>query len=108
MRKINWKPIGDFACNTGKIALYGLVTAAVLKARASNTVDDDESASYDYSDAIEAIMDSCMLSSDKRRAIEILDRYESAEYYRSVIKVIENSSTLTNDKLKMIEYLSES
>lgn len=108
MRKINWKPIGDFACNAGKIALYGLVTTAVLRSRESNTVDDDESASYDYSDAIEAIMNSSMLSSDKRKAVEMLDRYEYVDYYRAVIKIVENSSMLTSDKLKMIEHLSES
>lgn len=59
-----------------------------------------------YSDAVRVIMNSIMLSSYKEEALGILKRDGDAEYYKSVIMVIESNS-LSSTKMDMMRKLSE-
>jgi hypothetical protein len=106
MRKIDWKPIGNFVGQAGEIVLYGLALATSWKIGEYITGFDRKTAGY--SDAVKAIMDSRMFSHDKRDAVELLERYESSEYYKAVIQVAKDSSMFSHDKVKMIKHLSES
>lgn len=106
MKKIDWKPIGEFAGQAGEIVLYGLALAASWKVSEYVTGHGNKTARY--SDAVGAIMNSGMFSHDKREAVEALDRYESTEYYKAVVQVAKDSSMFSHDKVKMIKHLSES
>lgn len=106
MRKINWKPIGDFVGQVCEVALYGVAIAASCKVGKFITTGlDDPIASY--SDAVGAIMDSGMFSHDKSEAVEVLSRYESSEYYGAIVRIAKDSSMFSHDKVKMIKHLSE-
>lgn len=107
MRKIDWKPIGEFVGQVCEAALYGLVIATSYKVgkRITNGLN---STSAGYNDAVEAIMDSDMFSHDKREAVEALSRYENAEFYRAIVRVAKDSGMFSYDKVKMIKNLSES
>lgn len=104
MRKINWKPIGEFVGQAGEIVLYGLALAASWKVGEYITGFDSKTARY--GDAVGAIIDSGMFSHDKRDAVEALNRYESSEYYKAVIQVAKDSSMFSHDKVEMIKHLS--
>jgi hypothetical protein len=55
----------------------------------------------DYGDAVEAIMDSDMFSSDKEKAMEALKVDGDSGYYKAVIHVA-NSDTFSSSKAKTI------
>ncbi len=71
----------------------------------------DETERYDYTrryrycDVIESIMNSSMLSSDKKRATSLVHKGEVSEYYEAIIAVID-SSMLSSDKIKTIEEIN--
>lgn len=58
-----------------------------------------------YGDAVEAISDSDMFSSDKRMAIETLLTDQDDDYYRGVIGITE-SDMFSGDKLLAIQKLT--
>ena len=106
MKKINWKPIGDFVGQACEIALYGVALMASYKV-GDYIVNGGESTIVGYKDAVGAIMDSAMFSHDKRDAVEALSRYESSEYYGAIVRIAKDSSMFSHDKVKMIKHLSE-
>lgn len=110
MRKINLKPIGDFIGQACEVALYGVAIAASCKVGKYITDELDKppaNYTYSYSDAVGAIMDSGMFSHYKTEAVEALKRYESADYYRAIVRIVKDSSMYSHDKVKMIKHLSE-
>ena len=58
-----------------------------------------------YSYAVDVIMNSSMFSSDKNRAVAVLNKNEDAEYYRAVIKVVK-SNMYPSDKIRAITNLN--
>jgi hypothetical protein len=54
-----------------------------------------------YSDAVGAIMNSRMFSSDKPKVIEVLKKDGNTDYYKAIIQVV-NSNMFSSDKLKTI------
>lgn len=106
MKKINWKPIGDFVGQACEVALYGVAIAASCKVGKFITTGLDNPIA-NYSDAVGAIMDSSMFSHDKSDAVEALSRYESSEYYGAIVRIAKDSSMFSHDKVKMIRHLSE-
>lgn len=59
-----------------------------------------------YDDAIKAIMESGMFSSDKTKAIETLKMDGTSELYSGVINIV-NSNMFSSDKLKSIKHMNE-
>lgn len=55
-----------------------------------------------YDDAVKAILDSKLYSSDKQEAISMLKMDESTEYYKAVITVV-RSTMYSSDKLEVIQ-----
>lgn len=106
MRKINWKPIGEFIGSACEVALYGIALAATWKV-GGYIIDQGESPIVGYKDAVGAIMDSNMFSHYKTEAVEALKRHESSDYYGAIIRIAKDSSMFSHDKVKMIKYLSE-
>lgn len=106
MKKINWKPIGDFIGQACEVALYGVAIAASCKVGKFITTGLDNPIAS-YSDAVGAIMDSSMFSHDKSDTVEALSRYESSEYYGAIVRIAKDSSMFSHDKVKMIRHLSE-
>lgn len=60
---------------------------------------------YRYCDAIESILDSGMLSSNKEEAIALIRKGEDSEYYKSIIAIVK-SSMLSSDKLQSIRNIN--
>lgn len=107
MKKINLKPVGEFAGELCKVVGYGLALALphVIADYVSNKNDKADKVTADYGGAVEAIMKSDMLSSYQREAINALKPDGSIEYYKAVIHVI-YSSALSSYKVDMIKNLS--
>lgn len=103
---INWEPIGKFAKTAFEVVVYGALAAASIKYGESITKNYGINAVTTYGDAVEAIMDSGMLSSYKTEAIALLKRDGTTDYYRSVIRVIEDDSMLSSYKIDMVKTLS--
>lgn len=106
MKKINWKPIGDFVGQACEVALYGVALLASYKV-GDYIVNGGESTIAGYKDAVGAIMDSGMFSHDKSEAVEALKRHESGDYYGAIVRIAKDSSMFSHDKVKMIKRLSE-
>lgn len=106
MRKINWKPIGEFVGQACELALYGVALVASYKV-GDYIVKGNETTIARYSDAVEAIMKSAMFSHDKSDAVEALKRHETSEYYRAIVQIVKDSSMFSHDKVKMIKHFSK-
>ena len=59
-----------------------------------------------YSDVVSAVMESDMFDSNKAKAIELLKRGESVEYYKSIIDIV-RSNMFDSSKIKAITILCE-
>lgn len=103
---VNWEPVGKFAKTTLEIVVYGALALASIKYSESITKSLNVDTRDTYGDAVEAIMDSGMLSSYKTEVIAMLKRNGTADYYRSVIRVIEDDSMLSSYKIDMVKTLS--
>lgn len=107
MKKINWEPIGKFAKTACEVLVYGALAAASIKFSESATKSYGTNTAATYGDAVGAIMDSDMSSYYKNEAIGMLKRDGAMDYYRAVIRVVENTSTSSYYRLGMIETLNE-
>lgn len=106
MRKINWKPIGEFVGQACELALYGVALVASYKV-GDYIVKGNKTPIARYNDAVGAIMKSAMFSHDKSNAVEALKRYETSEYYRAIVQIAKDPSMFSHDKVKMIKHLSK-
>ena len=104
MAKLNLKPVGEFAGEFCKIVGYGLalVLPRVITVYLSNKHDK---VTADYSGAVEAIMNSDMMSSYKQDAVQALKTNGSIDYYKAVIHIV-YSSAMSSYKVNMIQDLS--
>ena len=106
MKKINWKPIKDFAELLGGAACYVLMLTASSKVMERVTAVP-ESTFAGYDDAIGAIMKSSMYSHDKANAAAALKRNGSSSFYKAIIHIAKDSSMYSHDKVDMIRELSQ-
>lgn len=106
MKKIDWKPVKDFAELVCGAASYVLILAASAKAMERVTAVP-ESSFAGYDDAIGAIMKSSMYSHDKARAAAALKQNGTSAFYKAIIHVAKDSSMYSHDKVSMIEELSQ-
>lgn len=102
MNRLNLKPIGNFVKGACKVIAYGalLTLACGVKIEYKH----HESGTVKYSDAVDAIMNSNMWSSDKAEAVVALNRDSNEELYKAVIHVA-NGTMWSNDKVEMIKKL---
>lgn len=103
MKKLNidWKAVGKHAKEVCSFVVCSTLVA--LPYMSANGMLDKIKyrGGVDYSDAVEAIMDSFMYSGDKTKVISALKKDETSEFYRAVIQVV-NSSMYSGDKVKGI------
>ena len=101
MNKIDGQKVRRFVKGLGEVMACGLLIAASFI-----KLKSEEEKLVGYDTAVETIMSSSMLGSDKCDAVKLLKQGKDDEYYSAVISVI-RSSMLGSDKLDMIRYLSE-
>jgi hypothetical protein len=107
MKKINLKPLGDFAKDICGVVVSGLALSVLYNVSERVLGGNNSKAYVDYDDAVKAIMESSMLSSYKKEAMELLKPYGTMSYYKAVIYIVKDLSVLSSDKIKMIQSLSE-
>ena len=99
---INVEKVGNVIKTAGGLVLY----AAVIMLPYVSTKDVVNKIRYSgnvkYSDAINAILNSGMYSSDKSKLTSMLPKDSDADLYRAVIQVA-NSDMFSSDKVKMIK-----
>lgn len=105
MKKIDLKPIGEFAKGVGKIVSFGALVGLYYKL--GDMVAGSGTSIVGYSDAVKAIMNSNMFSGDKSQAVSVLKRYDSSEFYKAIISIANDSSVFSGDKVRMIKQLCE-
>ena len=106
--KMDKQQVGRIIVGTGKVIVYGLSCLALLIPRAESNANAMKHSTVEasYSGAIKAIMDSDMLSSYKKAAVNVLLKNQDKEYYKAVIEVI-NSNMLDSCKVETIKKISE-
>ena len=100
MKAINMDTVGNLAKGICNVLVSGVIIAKSYKSIKVNMVQHNT-----YSGAIEAIMNSSMLSEYKSEAIGLLKREEQKEYYKAAISIVK-SKDLGSEKVKMISILN--
>ena len=102
--KMNKEQVGKIIVGTGKVVVYGLSCLALIAPHVENSIDAVKrlTAKADYSGAIKAIMNSDMLGSYKKDAVEAVQKDRDEDYYKSVIEVA-NSNMLGSYKVETIK-----
>lgn len=85
----------------GSVLVYGVVLVASKYFEKSIPATVKCREYVGYSDAVEAIMDSFMTSSDKGKAVKELKTDGDSEYYRAVMRIVDSFMT-SGDKVKTI------
>ena len=97
--------VGPIVIQGCKLALCGLVT--ILPYVSKDIVEKLRySGNVKYSDAVNVILSGTMFSTDKNKMMELLKPNEDADYYRSVIHVVE-SSMYSGDKVEAIKTINK-
>lgn len=104
---INKEQVGKIILGTGKAILCGLSTLALIVPHVESSVNAVKrlTAKADYSGAIKAIMNSDMMGSYKKEAVEAIKKNQDEEYYKSVIEVV-NSNMLGSYKVETIKQIT--
>ena len=105
--KLNKEQVGRVIVGTGKAIICGLSCLALIAPHVENSVDAVKrlTVKADYSGAIKAIMNSDMLGSYKKDAVEAVQKDRDEYYYKSVIEVV-NSNMLGSYKVETIKKIS--
>lgn len=104
MRKINIskEQVVNFARGLGNVLVFGAMMAAPYISRKDVLDKMRYMGNVNYSDAVNAVLDSDMLSSSRTTVISMLPKGESADFYKSVIAVV-NSDMLSSNKVDIIK-----
>lgn len=104
--KIDKDQVGKIIVGTGKVLVYGLSCLALIAPHVENGIGAVKrlTAKADYSGAIGVIMNSDMLGSYKKDAVEAVQRDRDTDYYKSIIEVV-NSNMLGSYKVETIKKL---
>ena len=101
MKKIDGRSVRHFAKAACEVVVCGvLIAASFAKTKGERTRP------VGYDTAVDAIMSSSMLGSDRCEAVKLLKHGADNDYYGAVISIV-RSSMLGSDKVDMIRYLSE-
>ena len=105
--KLNKEQVGKIIAGTGKVIICGLSSLALIAPHIENGVNAVKrlTVKADYSGTIKAIMNSDMLGSYKKDAVEAVQKDRDADYYKSVIEVV-NSNMLGSYKVETIKKIS--
>ena len=106
MRKLDVEQMTKIIRPLGRILAFGAVLA-IAKEVGENPSVYRNAVDADYNDAIAAIMDSDLFSSDKQLATMLLKRDGDVKYYKAVITIVNDTSMFASDKVETIKYLSE-
>lgn len=105
MINLSLRTVGKYALKVCGLALYGLLATKSLKVEVDMS-DEHGMTEPRYGDAIAAIVESDMWTSDKDRVVAMLKRDEYVEYYRSVISIVKGDMW-SSTKVSMIENLNK-
>ena len=103
-KKDTLKTVGNYLKTGCKIAAYGVTTLLTYLSISDvkNYIRDvSVNVNADYADAVNAIMNSNMLSEDKKEAVQALSKEESASFYKAVVKIA-GSNMWSEDKAETI------
>lgn len=103
---IDKEQIGGIVKNVCNVAVTCFLLSRMLSKKERNTTVSLRIGEAKYSDAIDAVMNSDMLSSTKTAIVEVMKRDEDSEYYKTVISIV-NSDMLGSAKLHAITTLSK-
>jgi hypothetical protein len=105
--KLNKDQVGRIIIGTGKAILCGLSCLALIVPHVDNSISAMKRLTVEasYSGAIKAIMDSNMLDSYKKIAVDVLLKNQDEDYYKAVIEVV-NSNMLDRYKVETIEKIT--
>ena len=106
--KMNKEQIGKIIMGTGKVVICGLSCLALIVPHVENSINAVKRlvVKADYGGAINAIMNSDMLGSYKKDAVEVVQKNRDEDYYKAVIEVV-NSNMLGSYKVEKIKKISE-
>ena len=98
--------VGKIIAGTGKVLICGLSCLALIAPHVENSINAVKrlTVKADYGGAINAIMNSDMLDSYKKDAVEAVQKDRDEGYYKAVIDIV-NSNMLTSYKLETIKKL---
>jgi hypothetical protein len=104
---MNKDQVGRIIIGTGKAILCGLSCLALIVPHVDNSVSAVKRLTVEasYSGAIKAIMESNMLDSYKKIAVDVLLKNQDEDYYKAVIEVV-NSNMLDRYKVETIEKIT--
>ena len=105
--KMSKEQVGKVIVGTGKVLMCGLSCLALIAPHVENSIDAMKrlTAKADYGGAIKAIMESDMLGSYQRDAVEAVRKDRGEEYYKAVIEIA-NSDMLGSYKVETIKKIS--
>lgn len=105
--KLSKEQVGKIVLGTGKVIICSLSSLALIAPHVEKCVGAVKrlTAKADYSGAIKAIMNSDMLGSYKKDAVDAVKKDQDADYYKSVIEVV-NSNMLGSYKVETIKKLA--
>jgi methenyltetrahydromethanopterin cyclohydrolase len=106
--KINKEQVGKIIVGVGKVTIYGLSCLALIAPHVENSVGAMKrlTAKANYSGAIRAILNSDMLGSYMKEAVEVVQKDRDEDYYKSIIEIVE-SNMLGSYKIDMIKKISQ-
>lgn len=104
---INKELVGKVIVGTGKGIVCGLSCLALIAPHVEKGVGAVKrlTAKADYGGAVGAIMNSDMLGSYKRDAVEAVQKHRETNYYKAVIEIV-NSNMLGSYKVETIKKIS--
>lgn len=106
MKQVDLKPIGEAIKTVCGMSLYALLMASIFGVKVTVTKKHISDSTYGYDDAVEAIMSSSMLSSQKSEAVSALKQNGDEHFYKAIYRIV-NSSMLSSQKVEVIRSLSE-
>lgn len=106
--KLNKEQVGKIVMGTGKALVCGLSCLALIVPHVESSVAAVKrlTAKADYSGAVKVIMNSDMMSSYKRDAIDAMQKDRDEDYYKSIIEVV-NSNMLGSYRVETIKKISQ-
>lgn len=105
--KFDKEQVGKIIVGTGKVVVLGLSCLALIIPNVENSINSAKrlTAKADYGGAIEAILNSDMLGSYQKEAIEAVLKNQDTSYYKAVIEIV-NSNLLGSYKVETIRKIN--
>lgn len=105
--KENLKPMVRFVKRTGAV-IIPILGVALSSISVKDLLDMFRyNGDADYNDAVNAIMDSNILGSDKAKMMDVLKRDEDSEFYKAIITTV-RSNMLGSTKVEIIQSMCKS